>query len=364
MKNYIIILILMFIGANEVSAQKTIEKIGKAAEVVNTTGNVIKSLGGLFGKKNKKTDSLPKQKGVENPIENKEVATVANEGRVMDKMFVAKAVFGKQKNETEMLWKANSEEKIDDELVNQVVSADGYYHTVVSELIEFEVNGIKNVTALLITYNYSKDEKGKLRKNESRAASPGIGFANFMKTEEGNWQLTKVNRLASRVGSNGEVPDFERIDIASDLNCISFTESYGMGGQNETHQSFYAINADYLGKRILNIALLESWDGDENSKGAYKIIRTFKMLENNTGINYPDILVNEIKNKKSQPTVLYTFSKEKAEYIQKTKVVGAEVAAKKSNVKKVASTVVKKATPPAMKPKPAVKTASIPTIKY
>lgn len=363
MKNYIVILLLMLIGANNLHAQKTIEKIGKAAEVVNTAGNVIKSLG-LFNKKNKKTDSLSKQEKANNPAVNKEANTAVNEAKVIDKNFVAKIVFGKQKNETEILWKANEYEKIDEEFASQLLSEDGYYHSVVDELIEFEDKGIENVTAILLTYNYNKDEKGKLRKNESRAASPGIGFANFNKTEDGTWQLLKIIRLADRVGSDGEIPDFEKVDLGATLNCISFTESYGQGGQNETQQSFYALNADYLGKKVFKIALLESYEGGYTKNNpAYEITRTFKILENNIGNDYPDILVNGIKNKKNLPMILYAFSKEKVEYVLKNKPIVTKTAAKQTTIKKVASTPVKKAATPTVKPKSTVKTASTPGAK-
>lgn len=366
MKTYIVILILILISANNLSAQKTVEKIGKAAEVINTTGNVIKSFGGLFGKKNKKTDSLRKVDAAAKSVgsKNGEIAISTSDAKIIDKSFVAKTLFGKQKTELDMLWKANIDEKIDEELVSQLLSDDGYYHTVVKQLIEFEEKGVKNVTALLITYNYNKDEKGKLRKNEGRASSPGIGFANFVKTEDGNWQLTKVNRLTNRVGSNGEVPSFEIINLGNSLNTMSFTDSYGMGGQNETHQTFYALNADYLGKRILDIALLESWEGGYTKNNpAYEIKRTYKILEDSTTDDYPNILVGEVKNKKPQQAVVYTFSKEKAEYIKNVKPVVAKTGTKKGAIKKVTSTSAKKATSTSVKPKPTVKTASTPGIK-
>ncbi|RZL44878.1 MAG: hypothetical protein EOP00_18780 [Pedobacter sp.] len=359
MKTYIVILIFI-IGTDDLSAQKTVEKIGKAAEVINTTGSVIKSLGGLLGKKNKRTDTMKKVSATTMPTANNVEINIPTQGaKILDRNFVAKTVFGKQKTELDILWKAHPEEKIDVELVSQLISDDGYYHTEVSELIEFEEKGIKNATALLITYNYHKDEKGKLKKNESRGSSPGIGFANFNHTEDGNWNFVKMNRLVSRVGSDGQIPDFERINLGNSLNTLSFTNSYGMGGQNETHQTLYALNANYLGKLIFDIALLESWEGGYTKNNpAYEIKRSYKILENDTASDYPILLVNGVKNKKSLPAVWYFFSEEKAKFIQKTSAVTAKMGAKKSITKNAISSPVKKTTPAVTKSRSTVKKTS------
>lgn len=320
---------LLFFASITTSAQKTVEQVERTAENVGKTVETIKNIGGLFKKKKKETDVQVKETEKSRLTKKEEINLLSSP--ILTKAVVAKLIFDKEES-VEFLWQPQPSEKIDEMLLDQLLSDDKMLHTEIGEIFTLTDQPIAN-TVLLLTYAYGRDNEGNLQKASSRATSVGIGFASFIKNDSGNWQLTAVQKLVDRLGANGELPEHKMVNFAPNLSTLAFTDSYGMGGQSETHQHFYALNSQYLGKKVFEIQTEESYDGGGSAKKAYAITNTYQVLPLAAGEEYPRIAVTKKSGKMVKSTTRYGFSKEKGEYVAtKAGVPSAKPAVKKATV--------------------------------
>lgn len=342
MKQKVVLLVLFFM-ANTLYAQKTTEeKIERTGQQVETVVGTVNAIKGLFsGGKKKKADAENKttEKG---KTSVKEAYVLKSE--TLNHAVIAKLVFDK-KEAQEFLWQPHASDKIDQITLDNLLSDDGLLHTEIGEIFSLG----DSYTALLITYMYTKDDDGKLRKTGSRAFGAGIGFANFIKDQSGIWRLNAVQKLVDRLGSDGQLPEERSVTKLGDkLTALSFTHGYSMYGESETHRDFYCLDPQYLGKKVFSVQLLAGNDGGGNPKKAYQLTKDFKVLPTEANEEYPRITVTEKNGKTVKSTILYSFSKEKGEYIGKTATAAKTATSTKA---KTTPAVTKAAAKPASVPK-------------
>jgi len=301
-------------------AQKTIEDVRRTVETVDKSVSIFKK---IFPKKErKKTDTVVK--AVEKQVPAVKEADILK-SPILNKAVIARLVFD-QKEASEYLWKARSFDKIDEDLQRYLDSDDDMFHTEIAQIFSLNEGNIPSYTVLLLTYSYVKNEVSKkLEKQETRFTGAGIGFANIIRNENGNWQLIGLRKIVAMHGSSSTLPEYKIIELGDRLRVFSIVSGYSQGGQFSTNECFYALNPEFLGDKVFDLEIEASFDGGMNPKNAYRVTRAYRILPVEANEEYPRVLVTETENKKVKPAMTYAFSKEKERYIissTSSKIVG------------------------------------------
>ncbi len=145
---------------------------------------------------------------------------------ILKKLFDTKLV----KNNNEVLWKPNYYERM-----NFQVSKDGYCHTIVDTLINY------NSTHKLIVFSTTSEEYG------CHVCAPTISVATFSKDEKGVWSLNFFQKMFRQFGSFGETGSYGVEKLGSDFYCLKLhANADGNHGEFWGFEHFYYIEENFV----------------------------------------------------------------------------------------------------------------------